>query len=791
MQATCHIYGQLSQAGDRLEGELAHLFSLGLVCDCEMPLARLPEHREALCELQGRGGLIAPTIYPPDLDASLQDTNWWKLPAETCEDLLKQARDQYEAAGLGKLEAINTYTPGNGLVAACRALGIGHILGFCAPIVIEDGGWEIAHYGSPLSPYFVSDEDFRKPEDPRDRADAVLMASMELRNPLVCLNHWSEGPWCPLNAQAADRWLEPSADPLPFLMIAEDWIRQAELDECPRFFHLNLQYFFAGRCFDHNRRALEWVAEQCAAGRLRTTGLKAWGQTLRKNSGFLRQSTLWSGEMPGYHAGHRPGFMPDVLVDENLHRQAIWIRPQALPQRWYDYDSRWDFPAFEPDGSAPASRPGGSWSVRWELAVEEPGLRRGRFLLEGAGTATPPPLAVWDAFEDCAGPFSIEVPAACFAKVVPHPAGVGAVVLLETAETRREIPATLRFSARTAPCRARRWGDLLEARTFSYRGRPFTTIAAQTPEAFRVSLLRQNSAENAIRIESLCGPSYRQQLWNGEALELAFDATRLACWHRLWDITAGEIEIAGTAAVEADLRARTERLLQSLSLETRLPHPGYQLFGNIRDASRWDREVGQAAGRREIAAMNDWFRAHRAEAGVIVIEVHAGAALPRGSITKVLGHEFDTVRCTSGYGFQELCVDYPQSWEWGVAAWVQWRWLKVRLGGLQNKNATHTLHLHAFDPEERNLCQRIHFIHPENRAMPQLCVEPCWEVPPGLQARRDPAALCSIPIPDICHDWPAIDVWINPLERVKMDDWIAEGGAPGMLSHLWVTKTPG
>ena len=124
----------------------------------------------------------------------------------------------------------------------------------------------------------------------------------------------------------------------------------------------------------------------------------------------------------------------------------------------------------------------------------------------------------------------------------------------------------------------------------------------------------------------------------------------------------------------------------------------FEIFGNIRDTSRWDREVGRAAGDAEMKRMNEWFRQQRPGSGEVVIEVHPGIYLPRGSITKVLGHEFDVNLCAEGYGFKELCVDYPQGWDWGVPAWVQWRHLKVQIEGLQERNGIFALHLHAFDP---------------------------------------------------------------------------------------------
>lgn len=793
MTAFCHIYGQLGQTGDEISSELQHMFDLGLVCDTEMPVRDLARHRGILAQLQARGGLIAPTVYPPDLDPSITDSNWWKLSADECERLLLLVVDQFAKLGFGRLEAINTYTPGNTLVKACRRLGIRHILGFCAPIVIEDGGWEIAHYGSPLSPYFISDEDYRKPENPSGRPDPVLMASMELRNPLVCLDHWSEGPWCPLNSQAVDRWLEPSELPYPFLQIAEDWIRQSELDSEPRFFHINLQYFFAKRCFEHNRRALEWIARQRDQGRLKIVGLRDWAELLAEKGGFYPQTTLWSGEMPGHHTGHRPGFMPDVLVDENLSRQAIWQFPKSLPQRCYDYRPAWNYPPFQPDGTAPASQSTDGFEVRWRLAEEGVDFKKGELTISNSLGRKIPPIALWEILDGCSGPFSLDVPPTWSARVAPHPSGVGGVVILETDGISEEsVFITIRFHSRSSERLSQTWGDVLEARTYySEDRRPYTMIAAQTPEPFKVLAQRSggpDAKERPVLVESLCGGHYQKREFGSGAIDLAFDGTRLACWHRIWDLTVNDFSISGVEQVEADLREKTSARLSQLGLDIALPSPGFQLFGNIRDTSRWDRQVARAAGEQELAAMDTWFHQQRPEVGETCIEVHAGIYLPRGSITKVLGHEFDVVKCAPGYSFRELCVDYPQGWDWGVSAWVQWRWLKFRLEGPHKKGGDYTLHIHAIDPESRDLCQRIHLIHPLDSTRPHLCVEPCWEIPKGVQSRWTPAALCSVKIPQECLAWPAIDIWLNPVERIKLDDWIAEQGAPGMLSHLWVTK---
>jgi len=804
MKPFCHIYAQWDQIGPRIDGEAAHLLDLGLVCDSTINMGKAAQQQKALRRIADAGGLCAPNIYPGWLDASLSDSNWWKYSEERCLALLAEAAQRYERLDLGPLRAVNTYTPGNAFVAACRRSGVGYILGFCAPTVIEDGGWEISHYGSPLSPYFVSPEDFRKPEA-AGRGQRVLISSMELRNPMVCLNHWSEGPWCPLNAQAADRWLEPTADPLPFLQIAEDWLRESELTGRPLFFHLNLQYFFAERCYEHNRRALEWLAEQRDKGRLEVGSLQDWANRLEAAGGFVPQTTYWRGEMMGFHVGHRPGCFPDVIVDESLDGQVIWQHPKALPERFYDYRREWNYPAFQPDGSAPKSEDFSDVTVRYSVQAEGKTQREVTVEILNAGEPKSAPLVLWDVFPGCVGPFQVlEASDGWTARAVPHPGGVGGALIVEGFLDSGNTTMHVRFriGGESSTIVSRKWGELVVAQTFRRQGRLCTYLAAQTPDAFCVEAELKTRAHpgEAVTLESLCGLDYHRETLDGGRIALRFDGSRLACWHRLWGVAADEIELIGVEETETRLRAETaDRLANITGSPITADAPGYQLFGNIRDRSRWDREVGRLAGEREIASANAWFAQQRSALGEIVIEAHPGIYLPRGSITKVLGHEFDCVRHADGYEFRELCADYPQGWDWGVAAWVQWRQLRVALEGLRAGAGTYYLHLHAFDPEARDICQRVHFFNPSARPSSSgsliHCAELCgaseWELPKGISARWSPSALCSIEIPRECLEWPSVGVWIVPLEKKRLYDWIAEDGAPGLLSHLWLTFKEG
>ncbi len=804
MKAFCHIYAQFDQTGDRIRDETKHLRDLGLVCDTTFGFDQAERNGAVLQQIAAAGGLCAPNVYPTDCDPAQRDSNWWKYSEDECLRLLATARERFTGLGLGPMQAVNTYTPGNAFVAACRRSDIGYILGFCAPIVIEDGGWEIAHYGSPLSPYFISEEDFRKPSVPGAQGRDVLMASMELRNPMVCLDHWSEGPWCPLNALAVDRWLEPGADPLPFLQIAEDWLRQSELSGRLLFFHINLQYFFSGRCYEHNRRALEWLSEQRDKGRLEVGGLKQWRERLRRSEGFERQITYWRGEMMGFHVGHRPGRFPDVVVDESLDHQAVWQRPEALPKRFYNYREKWNYPAFAPDGSAPASSDFDG--VELDIAEQVTGelSRELRVCIRNQGAARSVPLLIWDAFKGWEPPFHLaNLPESWTYRIIPHPSGSAGALLLEGEAVPGETRLTLSVSGRSLPTRVleKTWTDLVEAQTFFKGNRPYTVLVAQTPEPF-VTLARITKPVQdgePVIAEQLIGLEHERKSLVGNEFALRFDGTRLICWHRFWGVTAGEIELIEVDETKAGLATRTQSLVAELCPEVCPEQPAYQLFGNIRNPERWDRQLADKAGAKEMRKMNSWFQKQRPGVGEIIVEAHPGVFLPRGSITKVLSHEFSFVKCADGYGLRELCVDYPQGWDWGVAAWVQWRHLRLRLEGLGQKGEQFLLHLHAFDPEERDICQRIHFFNPEKTAIAPLfdeipihrnsetCVVKEWSLPKGLEGRWHPSALCSIEVPPECLTWPSLGVWIAPLEKGKLYDWVAERGAPGLLAHLWLT----
>ena len=349
-------------------------------------------------------------------------------------------------------------------------------------------------------------------------------------------------------------------------------------------------------------------------------------------------------------------------------------------------------------------------------------------------------------------------------------------------------------TAKSVELSVRKWGELLVARTFRFGSRVCTTIVSQTPDSFSIVLRKTKEAlqdGEPVEVESLLGIDHSFSKLGSAGMPLQFEASRLACFHRVWGLRADQIEISGVEEVELSLRSKMSALASKLIPGLEIPAPGYQLFGDIRDASKWDVRLGRAAGLAERHTINNWMRAQRSRCGEFLIEAHPGILIPRGSITKVLGHSFDVIGCAKGFEFRELCADYPQGFDWGVSAWVQWRHLNIAIKGLQGRaKERFTLHLHAFDPEARGIFQRVHLYDatkPESERL-DICVKRSWELPKGLSGRFQETALASIEIPEECKAWPEIGVWISPLEGLRLYDWIKEQGAPGMISHVWLTK---
>lgn len=801
-KAICHIYGQLSQTGLRMGDVLAHLEENKIPADISFNVDIAAADLANVRRWQSMGNVVAPDVYPGTVDRSCTNSNWWTYSKKDCIRLIKAFKKTLKARGFSRFDAINTYTPGNEFVAACKELGIEYLLGFCAPTVINDGHWQITHSGSPLSPYFAGSEDFRKPEMPESKK-ALLIASMELRNPITCRENWSEGPFCPLNLIMGDRTIESGDLPVETIAMCEDFIRLSELTGVPRFFHINLQYFTSTKCFDFNYRMLDWLAEQRDAGRLEFTGLKAYAKRLRENNGLVPQATYWRGECMGQMVGGQPGNGHEAVIVESMDGQWQFRRGASGAERFFDYRKTWKFPAFEPKGELPKSdgyeatsrilKTIDSSSQR-ELVVQvDPGCPHPGLTSKNLGEGTPAPtrrIAVWDTLEGLAAPFRVvSCDEGVTAEVVPHPGGTGGVVLVTgTEQSRRRgrrprptVRIVIGHSGKKANNHSRRIRDLISVETTWVESIPVTRLAALVPYEMKLSL--RVAGRGKVGVEFINGGDFGGELLPvSRVAPVTLDGTRSTSMVRFWGVTAdalvfdkGELDAIQVRLGKA--AARFGRGKKDAPYLTCVPEKDYPVW------------IKRAASRGADADIAKATAIVRKRFGVICAAYHMTSDLPFGSKGRVRSQFFDRQERNGKEEFFPLFYDYGQSYGPGITGWNQFLRINLGLRGL-DKKGRYRLVLQLFDPEKRNTRLRITACatdaHGEARTSPDVMLRDPFLVAQGIEARYTDDAFVSLRLPKQCRTDKAVNIGIHSHSEYRLYDRLTEGFGFVYLSHAWL-----
>lgn len=782
--AICHVYGQCNQLGGRLVEELDFLENLGIPADITVPSRLDPAQIRRLSRWSDAGGLVAPSLFPPDIDPACRDANWWAYDAATCLRLLDLAQQQLRQQGFGELEALTTYTPGNGLIEACRRRGVAYLLGFCAPTLIHDGHWQITHTGAPLGPYLAGGEDYRKPGL---EARPVLVSSMELRNPLTCAEHWSEGPFCPLNLMMGDRTIETGEAPLETLAACEDWIRLSELTGQPRFFHLNLQWFTSPRCLDLNRRCLEWLGRQARMGRLAFTTLRRHADVLTKAGGVLPQTTWWRGSCMGQTIGGQPAGGVGCIVRESAAGQWQFRQGEAGPCRFYDYRRRWACVPFDPLGLDPAftSTTATIQDLTCEAQAGDRVSVRFSWQAERAGT-----LCCWTACNGLRAPFQVIEAGGLAVEFVPHPGGVGGAILFEAPATSGQARIVFAHTGSAEERHSRRWSDLVTLESVVIDDRPVTRIAANVPAPLRLPLA--TTCSHRVRWDAVNGGEVRSGLLHpGDQIEIDLDARRGASVVRLWDVDAAGI-LEPVAALAAE-RTRLITAAQAVAadLAPGAPPPAGPLcFGSEASIPPWAHAVARAASDREIALLDPL--ALRLGAGRLVASGHLACDLPLGTKGRIRAGGYDRWWQAGEAGLFAIFYDYGQSYGPGLTGWNQFWQIDLGVRGLEQAGR-YRLVLNLYDPECRHAAVRILGRQCDAHGRP-LDDQPTYElrgqgpVAQGIQARHAPAALVVVDLPAALSAGGLVDLAIRSHSEAVRYDRQAEGYGFVFLSHAWLFR---
>jgi hypothetical protein len=702
--------------------------------------------------------------------------------------LLKRFKKQVAALGL-ECEGIDTYTPGNHMVAVAREIGIRFLTGFCAPTVINDGHWKITHSGSPLSPYLASDEDYRKPSAGHGNR-GFLIASMEHRNPFTCFENWNEGPFCPLNLAMGDRTIEPGEEPLETMAGIEDWIRMSEMSGEPRHLMLNLQWFTGPRCFDLNRACLAWLAEQARMGRVRFVGLKEYAQRAAATGGACRNAWWWRGEQMGMQCGGQAGDGNPSITFEDASGQWCFRTGEAGAERHYDYQRQWKYPPFEPQGLKPENAGYTAVTVVGERAETTESVRLTvKVRANGTGVRK---VCLWAGLENLAAPFRLVscTGVASEATVFPHPGGTGGAVLMDVSGS-GTVKLEIAHGGLVENNHSRNWAGLIVAETVWLRGNPVTRLATRVPARVRFKLSLRRG--DGIRYEWINGQHHGRELITGRrSTEVVLDGSRSQSMARFYGVTAADL-----VPDLADLASERARLLATDRDTARRLAPGCArptrplAFCREADIPAWIRMAAKNGADAEISAVDAIVKTMTK--GRIVAAIHAAADLPFGSKTRVRSEFFNRSWADGKAELSPLYYDYGQAYAPGVAGWNQFWAIFLMARGL-DPDARWRVILNLWDPEERGTCVRLVGQRCDAEGLdcrgPEFSLSGPRLVAQGVDRRHKPEAFYAANLPrDLTKNGSVFLRLFSHSEERIYDRWL-EGFGFVFLSHVWLVKMP-
>jgi len=782
--ALCLVYGQLDQTGGRIAEQIELLKSLGIPSDIAVGLNYDSKTLAVLNDWSDRGNLVSSSFYPYNLDPNCPDANWHTYDEETCERLLIEAKKRVFKAGFKKFDAINTYTPGNGFVRAAKKVGIHYLTGFCGPTFANDTHWKFAQYGSPLTPYFASNDDFRKPEVPKGN-EWIQFANMELRSPLTCLENWNEGPFCPLNLVMGDRSIEPGDLPVETMAIVTDWLEMSRLTDTPRLIIVNLQYFTSLKCFGLNKQLLTWLAEQRDLGRLQFTSMQEIAKKNLAVGGFTPQTTWWRGENMGMQVGGQAGDGNPCIVHETIAGQWVWRVGQAGPERAYDYTKKWDYPPFDPTASLPESF-GYQASVSSKQKVNANELEVQ--LDWDAGSASIVYLCAWKALDGFAAPFKIEsITGITSAEAIPHPSGQGGAIIFKASDSKGSGKVKITHSGVATDSYTRRIEDLMVAETCWIQGRPITRLATLVPYRFKFPVSLKGPLTS--RWEAIVdGKISTGMLYPGAKIEAILDGTRSGSMIRFWDVTVADLAIPDDVLKNERIRLTQEVKAIAAELAPHSPQPtAPPLLGALANISEWAKVAAKNGADKEIQRIEQ-ARAKYAP-GKFISASHMACELPYGSRGRTRSGMYNRSEQSGKVDFFEIFYDYGQSYAPGVAGWNQF--VQVSFG-IRNheKGKPYKLVIHTFDPEARGTSVRLSAHSGSYDALVgkgrNFDLTEWKEIAQGMENRFEANAfiVIDLPVELTLEDSIMFDLHGNS-EKVKYDR-LTESFGFVFLSHTWL-----
>ena len=718
----------------------------------------------------------------------------WELTEEQTVADIENVQRLWLEWGFRPLEVLNIHwCMGNVTMRAARRCGLKVLAGLVENYYMRDGESREIATGTPLRPYFMDPEDFRKAG--KRTNDAILCHTFSVVIPTNFHRGNVDAHWATDIQLVWDRSIETG--PMAYRSAEVlDMLCDQPRSEVPLIFPMGMQNFGPPVVYESNCNSMRYAIQKAREGKLVFATTRALYDYYQRHCPEQPETVLYIRDfMVGSWLIDKPIHHPDVIQIENAHFHAAFNRAEALPDYLYDYDRTWDYPDEEfrdltKFGPVPERTDGVTVTTsraEGKLTVEVESDRDFRAL----------PVALWDVPGDLVAPEGARVvPVEAALEKSRHAVVVGAV---RAGKTRWELAV-----AGAAPARVshlRRYHNLVGLKTIPNPGRiPYTYLWTELPGETEVVV--RVPEERAVWAEAYDGSRV--------AAERGVLSVRLSWprpWVRVWNVNADEAEVdnggaldlRGIAMLADSLRdyPLADNSAESVLLERARcelvgggPAHGAEYLPRLLPAARdYQNRYIRECWPDLVAQRRAWFAEQLGDqAGETVVAAHAYVKGHLGGPWRDKADLEDVIECAPGVEFSIPIYDYAVSWAPGHAAWHMGRAFTMRLEGLSAyQGRTVVLHLHGYDYDRLGRVYSVRFGAKEIAGARPVEVKRVWKVPEGPEGRDARDSLTSLSIPPEYLALDHFDVNIQEGYLARGIDMRKQVPYSVAISDVWVT----
>ena len=663
------------------------------------------------------------------------DPNWETVAERDLVSRLAALKQWWEARGFEPLAGIASYTPCNALVRAMKEGGLTILHSIVPEQNWSDGKWSINHWGMPNQPFYVSDDDFRKPMERAERnVIAMGMNSYHLYMPHVV--NWGDNVLSPSHYLRWHRTVESRYQPERFTHFLLDYLKAAEGSSEPFFLIAGFEF---GRTFgttsmtDHNRKGLERILEAAKHHKIvfaTASDVAGYYKRLHTHA----PDAVWT--QRDYLAGTRImgksiNSGPSIGMELRDYK-AVFSHRENLPFYFYDYSEFWSF-AFN-DTEAPNCH---AAATRAAVQVTQEGTRLSIHVSKPL--ERPSPVAVWDAEIKDAGAHRIHRPAVLddgrVHQVLELPRGFSGELCLELIPL--SVPSRAEFDGLGNPA----W----KVHVIGIAERRQCILYLDTPLT-RELLLPWKAPKNC-RMDDIDRPM--RCLQTGEETQLRFSARKP--WIRFWGLEAEDLK------------------------------PGKEILTALEALEHIELGVEALA---EIHEQQDrWIREQIPQGERIVYDIDCFGLATTEEKSRAFPLDRTVIHHPDGVVAKEY-ADGGLAFAPGQSYWCHPRGLHVEienLSGYRKSGKPFRVYLHCVSPETEQWSYRV-AVQSGFKKLPELAT--VWEVP----QESGPRALYVLEIDPSELEEDHLTIWLRSNQTDVLSDWFEDRGFIAALQRLVITE---